>query len=322
MKTFRFNSIILIVAFLLTACGPSAPAAEHPPLKVGWRLWPGWYPIVIADQKGFFTAHGVEVELVFYTTIKESLTALASGKVDGASEVLSDVLVDSLCNDVKVVLITANSNGADQLAASPEILGVEDLRGKRIGIVRGTFSELWVLEVLELADIPASEVTFVDVDPSQVAGAIPATIDLGHTFEPFSSESRAKGQKVIFSSEETPGLLVDIFAFRKETIEERPEDVQAFVDAWFEATKWWQENPAEGNALIAEATGLKPEEVSLEGVKLFDRAANLNAFNPAGTDNTSIYFTTEGYIDRLIELGVVSQPAMVEDMLDASFVQK
>jgi len=322
MKTHRFLSILVIAAFVLSACGASAPAEERSPLKVGWILWPGWYPIVIADQKGFFNDHGVEVEPVFYNTTKETLTDLASGELDGSGEVLSDVLLDSISKDVKVVLLTDNSDGADQLAASPEILGMQDVRGKRIGIVRGTFSELWMLQVLSQNNISPSEVTFVDVDPSQVPGAIPATIDIGHTFEPFSSESRSKGQKVIFSSAETPGLIVDMFAFRRQIIEERPEDVQAFVDAWFDAIKWWQENPAEGNALIAEATGLKPEEISLEGINLFDQNANLNAFNPAGTDSTSVYFTTQKYLDDLITLGAVSKPVKVEDVLDASFVQK
>lgn len=322
MKTYRIISSVIILVFLLTACGASAPAVERPPLKVGWILWPGWYSIVIADQKGFFNDHGVEVEPILYNTTKETLTDLASGTLDASGEVLSDVLLDSISKNVKIVLLTDNSDGADQLAASPAILGMQDVRGKRIGVVRGTFSELWMLQVLSQNNISPTEVTFVDVDPSQVPSAIPGSIDLGHTFEPFSSESRTKGQKVIFSSAETPGLIVDMFAFRKQVIEERPEDVQAFVDAWFDAVKWWQENPVEGNTLIAEATGLTPEEISLEGVNLFDRTANLNAFNPAGADSTSVYFTAQKYMDDLITLGAVSQPVKVEDVLDASFVQK
>lgn len=322
MKTYRLFSILFLIMFLLSACGATAPAEQRPPLRVGWILWPGWYPIVIADQKGFFNDHGVEVEPILYNTTKETLTDLASGRLDGSGEVLSDVLLDSISKNVKIVLLTDNSNGADQLAASPEIMGMQDVRGKRIGIVRGTFSELWMLQVLSQNNISPTEVTFVDVDPSKVPSAIPGTIDIGHTFEPFSSESRAKGQNVIFTSAETPGLIVDMFAFRRQVIEERPEDVQAFVDAWFDAVKWWQENPVEGNVLIAEATGLRPEEISLEGVNLFDQKANLNAFNPTGSDSTSVYFTTQKYMDDLITLGAVSRPVKVEDVLDASFVQK
>jgi len=49
---------------------------------------------------------------------------------------------------------------------------------------------------------------------------------------------------------------------------DRPEDVQAFVAAWLEAQAFWQANPEAGNQLIADATGQKPEDISLKGIAL------------------------------------------------------
>ena len=53
MKTCRL--VLLIAAVLmLTACGGfTAPTATpRPPLIVSWTVWPGYYPLAIAQQQG------------------------------------------------------------------------------------------------------------------------------------------------------------------------------------------------------------------------------------------------------------------------------
>jgi NitT/TauT family transport system substrate-binding protein len=308
-----------VVTGLLSACAKT-PSAVKPPLRVAWSLWPGYYPMAIAVEKGFFEKHGVQVEPVFYSSYGEQAPALASGKIDGAAGVLNDMLLDRVAEKVQVVLIADNSDGSDQIVAAPGILSAADIRGKRIGTVKGTFGEFFAHAMLEQKGILPAEVTFVDVAPEAVPVAISNTIDLGHTYEPYTSQARAKGYTVIFSSAETPGLIVDVFAFRKSVLQERPADAKAFIAAWFEAVQYWQANPAEGNAIIAKATGQKVEEISVEGVKLFGLAANLKAFK-AGNDTTSVYFTAQKAQQFLIFTGDISIPVKVEEILNASFLQ-
>lgn len=318
-RLVRILSALIVVAVFLSACSKTQ-AAVKPPLRVAWSLWPGYYPMAIAVEKGFFEKHGVQVESFFYSSYGEQAPALASGKIDGAAGVLNDMLLDRVAEKVQVVLIADNSDGSDQIVAAPGLLGAADIRGKRIGTVKGTFGEFFAHAMLEQKGILPAEVTFVDVAPEAVPGAISNTIDLGHTYEPYTSQARAKGYTVIFSSAETPGLIVDVFAFRRNVLQERPADVKAFIAAWFEAAQYWQANPVEGNAIIAKATGLKPEEISVEGVKLFDLAANLNAFK-AGNDTTSVYFTAGKARQFLISTGDISRPIKIDEILDASFLQ-
>ncbi len=44
------------------------------------------------------------------------------------------------------------------------------------------------------------------------------------------------------------------------------------IKAWFEALNYWQSNPAEANAIIAEATQRTPEQIPTKGIKLFSLA--------------------------------------------------
>ena len=320
-RIFHIFSAFLILSIFLTACSGTAVQAEvKTPLRVGWILWPGFYPLVIAEQKGFFEERGLEVELLLYETASAETAALASGMVDGGIAVLNDVLLDSIAQNAKVVLITDNSDGGDQIVATTDITSTESIQFKNVGAKRGTFGEFFLREMLNQKGIQPSDVTFVNVDPENVADAMPEYISLGHTYEPFTSEALAKGYQVIFSSAETPGLIVDTIAFRRSVIDERPEDVRAFIGAWFEAVQYWKDHPEESNALIAEATGQPVESISLEGVKLFDRTDNLNAFKP-GTDTTSVYFTARKALKFLVDSGFVAEPADINDVLDDSFLK-
>jgi NitT/TauT family transport system substrate-binding protein len=319
-KFLHILSILLIIAIPLSACSANETIAEKQPLRIGWSLYPGWYPLVIAQQQGLFEKHGIEVELVLYPTYDDTAPQLGSGFVDAAALVLGDVLLEDVGNYASVALVTDNSFGADQLIASPEVLETQDLRGKRIGFSTGTFGELLVREMLKKYNVDVDEVSFVEISPEQVPDAIPSSIDIGHTFEPFASQARVNGNDVIFTSADAPGVIVDTIAFRNSILKERPEDVRNFINAWFEAVEYWQANPEEGNKIVAEATGQDIKDVSFDGVKFFDRNANLATFQP-GTDTSSVVFTAQMELQFLIETGVVTKPVNVNNILNASYLQ-
>ena len=319
MKTHRFLSIFVIAAFILSACGASVE--KNPPLKVGWSLWPGWYPLVIAQDQGLFEKHGVEVELAFYPLYGQTLAELDSSKIDAGGLVVGDALPLATEGKVKIVLITDNSNGGDSIMASADIASPADLRGKRIGVGLGTFGEVLVREMLKRNNISLGDVTLVNVAPENLPAELGKTVDAGHTYEPYTSEALQNGYKTVFSSAETPGLIPDVFIFRSKVATERPEDVRAFIAAFFEAQDWWAAHPEEAATLIAQATGLTPEEISSEGLKLFNKADNTNAFK-TGENTTSIFFTTGLYADFQIQTGRLNFAPDLNQLLDASFLSQ
>lgn len=320
MKTYRLFATLIVITLILTACGGSAaPAVENPPLKVGWSLWPGWYPLVIAQEQGLFAKHGVEVELTLYPLYSQAITELDSAKADGVGLVVGDALPLYKDGDVKLVLITDNSDGGDAIMASNEVTSPADLRGKRIGVGLGTFGEVLVREMLERNNLSVGDVTLVNVAPESLPAELGKTVDAGHTYEPFASQAVQSGYHAVFSSADTPGLIPDVFVFRSKVTTERPEDVRAFIAAFFEAQEWMLANPSEAAALIATGTGQNPEDISFEGIKLFNKADNAAAFNQ-GADTASIYFTTQLYLDFQIQAGRLSVAPDLNQLLDASFL--
>jgi NitT/TauT family transport system substrate-binding protein len=241
--------------------------------------------------------------------------------VDGSLMTLSDTLFESISKDVKIVLVLDNSDGGDQVVASADIASISDLSGKRIGVQASTVSGvLLIRQMLAANGMSLADVNIVQIGPEGVPAAIPSLIDAGYTYDPFTSQALAKGGKVIFSTAETPGLIVDVLALRKDITQNRPEDVKAFIAAWFEAVQYWKDHPAEGNAIIAKAAGLKPEDITSAGANLFDLSANLKTFTP-GKDYTSVYFAAQEELYFIVSVGDITRPVDINELLDPSFLK-
>jgi NitT/TauT family transport system substrate-binding protein len=95
----------------------------------------GVAPVFAALEGGYFRENGLEVELVFYHGHPNSLKALIAGEAQFTNAVGAELL---LANDRHggdaVVLASAISRSAQQVAARPGIRTREDLRGKRWGV--------------------------------------------------------------------------------------------------------------------------------------------------------------------------------------------
>ncbi len=317
-------SMILILLVLLSACiSMPAQEASNPPLRVTHSLWPGDYPAVLAQKLGLFEKHGVAVQLIPLENYSDLMPLFLSGQVDISLPNWTEAItMHSQKPDLfKVILANDYSDGADQIVALPEIEDVTDLRWKRIGVVPRTFGAMFIRQMLAKSGMMASEVTFVDLGPEAVVENMPDTVDAGYTWEPYTSQARERGYNVIFDSSQTPGLLTDVIIARSDVVRSRPEDVQAFVDAWFEALVYWQTNPEQANALIAEATGQAPEDISLDGIHMYSREENIQAFNP-DSGPLSLYDTGEIIVNFLKSVGLISAPIDFDTLLEPAFIQQ
>jgi NitT/TauT family transport system substrate-binding protein len=262
------------------------------------------------------------VEPVYYPTFSDSYTDLAIGKVDATSTVLIDLLPAIKNNDLHAVMITDATEGIDSIVATPDIASIYGLRGKRIGVELGTFAELLVIEMLAKAGLDTNDVNLVNIPPDQVPSAIPSLIDAGHTWDPHTAQAIASGNHIIFSTKDTPGLFPDVMTFRVDVIQHRPDDVRAFVAAWFEAADYWLTNPQAGNTIVAQYTGQLASEISTEGLHIYTLQDNLRAFaeNP-GSNLSSIYYVARLSLDFSIKAGYITIPPDLNILLDPSFLK-
>jgi NitT/TauT family transport system substrate-binding protein len=322
MKKFQFVSIILIATFLLSACGTSAaPAASaNPPLRIAVNLWPGLYPAAVAQEQGFFAKHNVQVEIHYYESYPQTYQDLLVGKVDGLSAIIGDTLLINNQTSLKFVFPVDASDGADVFIAGPDVQSMADLKGKRIGAGFGTYGELYVRTLLKQNGLAFNDVSMVNSPAENAAAAFQSQVDAIHTYEPYASEALKKGGHALSTSSDTPNLMLGEMTFPATLVKDRPEDIQAFTDAWFEAVDWMNANTDQVPAIVAKVFGVKPEDVWFGGDKVFTRTEAKALMQP-GTDYSSAYYVTQTYIDFLVTTGSLTSQPKPEDLIDSSFLK-
>ncbi|MBU1566136.1 MAG: ABC transporter substrate-binding protein, partial [Proteobacteria bacterium] len=263
--------------------------------------------------------HGVRVKPVLYTTYTNIFSDYAAGVLDGCFGGLYELLKINT-GGMKVVLITDTSDGAEGLVAQSSIQNPGDLAGKRIGIQGGlTGSEYVVNTMLRRHGLTRADVTFVHVEPEAVLEQMPDKIQAGYTWDPFLTRAVENGYRILFTTADTTGMVPDVMAFQGRLTQERPEDVRSFLRAWFEAVEFWREHPKEAAISIARVTGLKVEDITLQGCRLFSLADNHKAFN-RNIGPASLYHVGLQQIDFIMGMGDAIAAPDLAKALDGSFL--
>jgi NitT/TauT family transport system substrate-binding protein len=319
MKKIRLVFILLIITLLLAACG-GAPQSDNPPIRLAVNLWPGLYAAAIAQDQGFFEKHNVKVEISYYEAYPQTYADFVAGKVDALSVVIGDMLVISNQTNLRFVFPVDTSDGADVVIVGSDIQSAADLRGKRIGVGYGTYGELFVRTFLEQNGVNPNDVDLMNIPAENAVEAYPSQIDAIHTYEPYASEALKSGGHVLFTSSETPNLMLGAMTFPAAFIEDRPQDIEAFTDAWFEAVDWMKANQDQVPAVVAKVFGIPEDYVWFDGDKVFTRT-EAEALMQPGEDSSSAYFITQEYIDFLVVSGALTTMPDPNVLIDPTFLK-
>ena len=77
--------------------------------------------------------------------------------------------------------------------------------------------------------------TVNDAGPAFIAGNTDASV----LWEPFQTKAVKEGKEKFCSPpKEKPGLIPDLLVFNENVVEDRADDVQKIIDAWFEALEY------------------------------------------------------------------------------------
>ena len=303
-------------AIAIMACD-RLPQSNSPPLRVAFNLWPGYFPMVLAQERGYFAEQGVEVELSLVGgTI---MSDFREGRYDGLAMTIGNAITTAPEQPIQIVMALDDSMGADAVVASPEIEAIADLQGQSVGATLGGFGELFLEQMLDSVGLSREEVTFVESDPSEVPEELgDRLIQAGHTWEPHVSRAVEQGNRILFTSAETPGLITDVVFFNESVISDRPDDVRAFVRACFQAIETWQEDISGGTALIADALDLEADDISLDGIRLLTLADNQQRFDPR--DESSLYQNAQLYTDFFLRTDTIMAPVDLDRLIDDAFL--
>lgn len=320
MKT-RLISLIIAGAILISCNGTSSEANRHP-LKVEFAFWWGDFTLLVAKEKGFFEKYGVDVEPVYYESFPQAPADLAAGKIDGGLFSIGDALIASEHTEVRVVA-AYDDGGLNTIVAIPEITSVADLKGKRIGVKIGSPYELFVEEMLHAGGLKTSDVVLVNMSAEDVPDALPDTIQAGFVWEPYTTQLLNKGYKVLFSSQQISSLYPDLITFRTSVVRERPDDIRAFLKAWFEAVDYRIKNPEETREIAAKYLKISSDQIQADDqLRIMTLTDNQLMYQEKPQDGSrSIYDTAQISVDFLIKIGTLTNQPDLKAIFDPLFYE-
>ncbi|MFM1655154.1 ABC transporter substrate-binding protein [Brevibacillus sp. B_LB10_24] len=307
-----------------TAADQSKGAGNAEPLRVTLPTWTGYGPLFLAQEKGFFEKHGVKVELSIIEGLAERKQAIAGGKVDGMATAL-DVLATLAASEVpnQVVWVLDDSYGGDGILAKKEIQSPADLKGKKVAFEIGTTSHLLVLTALKQAGLTEKDIEAINMTAGDAGAAFTAgKVDAAVTWEPWLSKGSAADGKVLLSTKDLPGIIVDAVGFRKDVVDKRPDDVKAFVAAMAEAMDYWKEHEDESHEIMAKGLKIDVNEFvdTAKGLKFLGKEENKQTLGTSSSPGP-LYQSAKDAIDFYLEQKVIDKTPAPEEMINPSFVE-
>ena len=166
----------------------------------------------VAEEKGFFERHDLRVSLTVYDAGITSLEDLAAGKIDIATVMEFPFAIGGVkIDDLRIIGSVAASKNLELIMRRDRgISRPSDCRGRRIGVMPGTFGEFFLGVFLSFNGIGAAEIEKVDLRPSEMEEAIAlGEVDGVIVWPPFAYQIQAENGESGCQLARTgrPGLL-------------------------------------------------------------------------------------------------------------------
>ncbi len=242
MKQKKKILFLLVIGFLVLGiggCGQEKTAHQsREKLKLGVLPLEDILPMIVANEKGYFAAENLEVELVTLQSAVESQSAIQSGEIDG---MMTDMIVAALLKDAGTDLkITSVTLGATPerrrfaIVAAPgsAIKDPRDLIGKDMGISYNSIIEYVTDSLLAREGIDPGQVkkTSIPKIPVRLEMLINNKVELANIPDPLITFAEFKGARVILDDRGS-NLSQAVLVMTGKTLEDKKESVDSFYRA-------------------------------------------------------------------------------------------
>jgi len=306
--------------------GTSGGDASSEPVVLGYSNWAGWWPWAIAQEEGLFEKNGANVRLQWFDGYLASMEALAAGQLDANCQTLNDTVsfVADAVNGEVAVLVNDNSAGNDKIIAAEEIQSVSQLAGKDVAVEAGVVDDFLLTLALEEEGMSRSDVNIVDLETGAAAAAFAAgKVDAVGAFPPFwLTALKREGSHELISSAAFPGAIPDLLVTSQKLIDERPDQVQALVNTWFDILDFMEKNPERSDEIMAQRADVTTEELQLfkEGTQFFTLEDNLEAFSD-GDSMKHMPYAAQEMANFMVNVGFIPEKPDLSSIFDDSFVK-
>lgn len=257
---------LIFSLFLLLLCPFPILSAELPTVRFAYQDRVGSVIPLVAVQQGLFEQEGVRVESVQFNSGPANAEALYSGSVDVAA--MGDtaaLIMVSKRPDMVVLASHATGEHRHRLMVRKDAVfnRLEDLRGKNVGIKRGTSTHGGLLLALQAHGMSERDLHLVDLSPSTMSEALAAgSIEAFAASEPTPAVAESYGARELTTFGGLGNSYPILILAPQSFVAANGEALTRFFRALKKAEVYTSTHPAEVTALLAEQSGLSPQAVS------------------------------------------------------------
>lgn len=280
-RIVTFAIVLCMAVSLFTGCGKMQDkiveeAGSPVSITMAGNPFIGQAPFYIAMDKGFFEENGIEFSIVNFDESSSSLSALVSGKVDMATVTLDAAIITQSKykeDTVKICSVKDESLGADGILVKNDIESLSELKGKTVGVSLNQTTHYLLLKALKSVGLSDEDVVIKDMTSSDAAiSFISGGVDAAVTWEPYLSDASNSGAgKIIFSSADAPGTIVDVIAINAKNTD--ADWIDSFYKAYDMALDFLNDEVTHDEAVSIVSKYLEVEvseiENMLKGIKLY-----------------------------------------------------
>jgi NitT/TauT family transport system substrate-binding protein len=290
-------------------------------LKIGSNIWPGYEPLYLARELGYY--ENSPVRLVEYTSATQVIRAYRNNTIHIAALTMDEVLL-LLENglDPRIILVMDISHGADAIVAKPEIKTLADLRGRKVGVESTALGAFFLNQALNTVGLGPANINIISskIDEHErmfVEGKLDAVV----TFEPVRSRLLATDAHLIFDSSQLPGEIVDVLVIAKDTFDRFPEEVETLLKGWFKALNYLNTRPDEAASLMARRLKISPAEVltAYKGLILPSLAGNIELMDGP---EAPLRKTAMKLAETMLRQKLLQKEVVFKDFFNASVLKK
>jgi sulfonate transport system substrate-binding protein len=242
-----------LASAVVLACSLSAQAQPAPlPIRIGAANATDHAAAFIGVERGIFAKHGLDAKIVMYQTGPEMINGLLNGAQDvnimgsipflaGVSRGQPLVLIGHLHGDATRQYYADNNSIVAAAGSAIKEGDIKSLKGKKIGLPRGTGAEGYLLGLLAENGMKDSDVTLINLKPSDQATALrQGDVQALAAWEPWASTAVARvpgSVRVASGGCQTcydPGSILTT----RQVIAERAETLNRFMLAFAESHQW------------------------------------------------------------------------------------
>lgn len=166
--TLRMNRAVAVLCIGSLFC--VAPASAQTAVAIGTAKDPNLAAqIVIAREKGFFKAAGLDATVSYFPSGGDLMAAIVGGSISiGAAGSTPTLTLRARPYPIRILAQMSDISGAVQIVVKQSMKSLDDLYGKKIAIMPGTGSEAIFNSFAKAYGFDAAKVTLVNMAPAEM----------------------------------------------------------------------------------------------------------------------------------------------------------